>query len=295
MKLKTGDVLQDLTTYEDYKFNTILCDPPYNLGSQWIIDKDGTYQIKGKPVDFMNKWGALDGPALDTFFKESFRVMKYGGYLLMFSMDRQIGPLMYYAVKNGWEINQSLYWYFVSSFPKSTDAKKMLEKRSKKTGEDYSKLADTFDGYKYSKAPLKQMLETICVFSKPTKNKSVLDDIIEWSEGVDLLNYCPKVGKKERNSHLTDLKDIDTQQLNTHPTLKPINLIYEIAKLFKLPDIVGQKVYVPFSGAGSEVIGLLKAGYNHKNIYACEMNQEYVDISKKRIKHFYDENKSEGD
>jgi len=99
MNIRTNDVLKDLKTYEDYFFNTILTDPPYNLGSSWIIDKDGTFQIKGKPADFMNKWGALDGPALDTFFKESFRVLKYGGYLLMFGMDRQIGPLHYYAVK----------------------------------------------------------------------------------------------------------------------------------------------------------------------------------------------------
>ena len=393
MKIKTDDVLKDLTTYEDYEFNTIFCDPPYQLGSQWFIDKDGTYQIKGKPQDFMNKWGALDGPALDTFFKESFRVMKYGGYLLMFGMDRQLGPLHYYAVKNGFEINQSLYWYFVSNFPKATDASKMLDKRGttlnakeigdklkearekrgmskkaadelfcdgtsnymwyegrsdgvripsdeafEKIGEEWEELepfvkecrsklkkigtkkqsnlkvapgqgedryitniditeANTnlskiFDGYKYSKAPLKQMVETICVFSKPTKNKSVLDDIIEWSEDVDLLNYAPKVGKKERNSHIDYNEDVENQQLNLHPTLKPIKLISEIAKLFKLPDVVDQKVYIPFSGSGSEVIGFLDAGYNHKNITACEMNPEYVEISKKRIKHFYDENKS---
>jgi len=336
MKIKTDDVLKDLTTYEDYEFNTIFCDPPYQLGSQWTIDTDGSYQIKGKPQDFMNKWGALDGPALDTFFKESFRVMKYGGYLLMFGMDRQLGPLHYYAVKNGFEINQSLYWYFVSNFPKATDAGKMIDKRlkkerevvGKKTGGAYScennagfredeinrnyykhtkptrgeglgdvtapasDLAKVFDGYKYSKAPLKQMVETICIFSKPTKNKSVLDDIIEWSEGVDLLNYAPKVGKKERNSHIDYNEDVENQQLNLHPTLKPIKLISEIAKLFKLPDIVNQKVYIPFSGSGSECIGFLDAEYNHKNITACEMNPEYVEISKKRIKHFYDENKS---
>lgn len=75
MKLKIDNVLNDLTTYEDYFFNTIITDPPYQLGSKWVIDKDGTFQIKGKPQDFMNKWVALDGPGLDKFFKESFRVM----------------------------------------------------------------------------------------------------------------------------------------------------------------------------------------------------------------------------
>jgi len=291
----------------------------------------------------------LDGRNLDEFFKESFRVMKHGAYLLVFGLDRQLGPLHYYATKNGFEINQSLYWYFVSNFPKATDAGKMIDKRLKKErlnkkeyiapdgkkrkgvlngGEYYktdsdkynndtryiteasSDLAKVFDGYKYSKAPLKQMVETICVFSKPTKNKSVLDDIMEWSEDVDLLNYCPKVGKKERNMGLDSVeekkftgrdegqddrnvphKKRPGTEKNTHPTLKPINLIYEISKLFKLPEIVDQKVYVPFMGSGSEVIGLLKAGYDHKNIWGCELNEEYVEIAKKRIKYYYDENK----
>jgi DNA modification methylase len=528
MKIKTADVLQDLTTYNEFEFNTIFCDPPYQLGSKWVIDKDGTYQIKGKPQDFMNKWDGLDGPALDTFFKESFRTLKYGGYLLMFGMDRQLGPLHYYAVKNGFEINQSLYWYFVSSFPKATDAFKQIRKRlinnkkiekiwnnlkivnvvenkleknqtevgtnierkntapenvvlNQKTAqpvldvqivelkqadtthtinlvinfvpqsvgvnitqehlnvtgaekklqdqnvnvsqknyivqksviinlseltltpmikedevlkiengenkflieeninvicveiiqnlkhtilnqlktilnydttsqmedayaisvtttksimdnlitntvsmlefmlnENENDLAKVFDGYKYSKAPLKQMVETICVFSKPTKNKSVLDDLIEWGEDVDLLNYAPKVGKKERDMGCEDMPDKrggsmmanegSTMDLgaaslkgepkkiqptkNTHPTLKPIKLISEIAKLFKLPDIVNQKVYIPFAGSFSEVIGFVDAGYNHKNITACEMNPEYVEIGKKRIKHFYVKYKS---
>jgi len=325
MKLKCVDFFEDVKTYDDFTFNTILSDIPYNLGSQWVVDSDGSYQIKGKKkaVDFMDRWNGLDGPAMDEMFKEMFRITKYGGYVLLFGLDRQLGPLHYYATKNGFDINQSLYWYFVSNFPKATDAGKMIDKRLKKTKdrkvlgtradfaldgakrnpekhnvteyitigksdwdvpvtEPASDLAKVFDGYKYSKAPLKQMVETIMVFSKPTKNKSVLDDLIEWSEDVDLLNYCPKVGKKERNMGLVE------DERNTHPTLKPINLIYEIAKLFKLPDIVNQKVYVPFSGSGSEIIGLLKAGYNHKNIYACELNKEYVDISKKRIKYFYE-------
>ena len=86
----------------------------------------------------------------------------------------------------------------------------------------------------------------------------------------------------------TNNKDI--KQKNTHPTLKPINLIYEISSLFKLPEIVNQKVYVPFSGSGSEVCGLISAGYDTENIYGCELNKEYFDIGMKRIKHFYDEN-----
>lgn len=100
MKINNSNVFKDIKSYDDYFFNTIFTDPPYQLGSTWIIAKDGSYQIKGKASDFMNKWDGLDGKDLDLFFKESFRVLKYGGYLLMFGMDRQLGPLHYYGVSN---------------------------------------------------------------------------------------------------------------------------------------------------------------------------------------------------
>jgi DNA modification methylase len=154
--------------------------------------------------------------------------------------------------------------------------------------EPASDLSKVFDGYKYSKAPLKQMVETIMVFSKPTKNKSVLDDLIEWGEGTDLLNYSPKVGKKERNNHITE--PIDNQELNTHPTLKPIKLIKEISSLFKLPEIVNQQIYVPFSGSFSEICALVEAGYNPDGIYGCELNEEYYNIGLKRLDYYLKKN-----
>ena len=129
MNINNKDFYEDMKSHEDYFFNTILTDPPYNLGTNWFIDTDGLYKVKGKSKDFMGKWDGLTHIDLDNFFKESFRVLKYGGYLLMFGLDRQLGPLHYYATKNGFEINQSLYWYFVSNFPKATDASKMIDKR----------------------------------------------------------------------------------------------------------------------------------------------------------------------
>lgn len=76
---------------------------------------------------------------------------------------------------------------------------------------------------------------------------------------------------------------------NPHPTLKPMKLIWHLAKLFKLPESVNQKVYIPFSGAGSEIIGFLAAGYKKENLFTCEINPDYVIISEARIK-YWEEN-----
>jgi DNA modification methylase len=85
--------------------------------------------------------------------------------------------------------------------------------------------------------------------------------------------YEPKVSASERNAH--------QKPTCNHPTLKPISLNYQITKLFKTPN--PQTVLVPFSGAGSELIGLFKAGF--ENIKGCELNPEFVEIARARVKH----------
>ncbi len=69
---------------------------------------------------------------------------------------------------------------------------------------------------------------------------------------------------------------------NNHPTLKPIALNEKILKLFKTPN--DQVICYPFAGAGSEIIGGIKAGF--ENWSACEISQEYVDIANARIKYW---------
>lgn len=52
--------------------------------------------------------------------------------------------------------------------------------------------------------------------------------------------------------------------------------------LFKLP--VDQRVYIPFFGAGSELIGFKAAGYS--DIYGCEIDPDYIQIAEARIKYW---------
>ena len=119
-------VEEDLKQYPDYHFNTIFSDPPYNLGTEWIIDSSGEVIPKGHKHEFMGKAWGVDW---ELFFEESFRVLKYGGYCILFCIDRQTLPLEYYAAKAGLETCQHLYWYNIQGFPKSLDMSKAIDKR----------------------------------------------------------------------------------------------------------------------------------------------------------------------
>jgi len=212
------DSLEFLKEQKNHIFDINYSDPPYALGSEIYIRPDGKLDYK-KATDFMNKWKMPTGEYWEEWFEESFRTLKHGGYCIMFGIDRQLPLFQYYAIKAGFQVRQSLYWYFISSFPKVSDLSKNLDKNAKairtevigkgKAGkgmnkvkgfgmntalsDDYTKewditlpqteLAKKYDGYKYSIAPLKQTCETIMIFQKPYKTGSCLHDTLAYENG----------------------------------------------------------------------------------------------------------------
>jgi DNA modification methylase len=127
IELKQGDCLELMKTLPDNSIDLIFCDPPYALGSEVIIKPNGKPDYK-KAVDFMNKWDQPDGTFWEEWFTEAKRVLKHGGHCLMFGMDRQLWFNCYYANYAGFTQKQSLYWYFISNFPKASDLSKNLDK-----------------------------------------------------------------------------------------------------------------------------------------------------------------------
>jgi len=209
--ITTSDSLAFLKQLDQYSNDILYCDPPYALGSEVIIRSDGKVDYKNAS-DFMNKWEMPTGVYWEAWFKEAYRTLKHGGYLIMFGMDRQLLLFKYYAQLSGFQEQQSLYWYFISNFPKATDLSKMIDKSlgeerevigknpngyGKNNGNSLthtleahpditapsSDLAKKYDGYKYSISPLKQTNETIMVFKKPTKTGSVLHDTLAYENG----------------------------------------------------------------------------------------------------------------
>jgi DNA modification methylase len=204
------DSLAFLKEQKDFAFDINYSDPPYALGSEIYIRPDGNFDYK-KATDFMNKWEMPTGEYWEKWFEESFRTLKHGGYCIMFGIDRQLPMFQYYAIKAGFLIRQSMYWYSISGFPKASDLSKNLDKNAKaerkvigkkvfkasNSGEGYNDfaigeqnitipatdLAKKYEGYKYSIAPLKQTCETIMVFQKPYKTGSCLHDTLAYENG----------------------------------------------------------------------------------------------------------------
>ena len=76
MEIVQSDSLEFLRKIPDFENDIVFADPPYNLGSEVTITKEGKVDYS-KKSEFMDKWSALDGPYWENWFKESFRTLKH--------------------------------------------------------------------------------------------------------------------------------------------------------------------------------------------------------------------------
>ena len=114
--------------------------------------------------------------------------------------------------------------------------------------------------------------------------------------------FSPKVSTKEREAGCEALEHRNVSEMldreegsdglesprsgarNHHPTLKPIGLTEYLARLI-LPPTECPVLLVPFSGAGSEMIGATQAGW--PAIVGIEQDASYVEIANARIAHWF--------
>jgi site-specific DNA-methyltransferase (adenine-specific) len=120
------------------------------------------------------------------------------------------------------------------------------------------------------------------------------------SGGASRFFYCAKASKKERNAGCDDIEEKEkryratangtgetskgserftSKMRNHHPTVKPIALMEYLCTLTKTPT--GGTVLDPFMGSGTTGIACVNTG---RGFIGIEMNPEYYEIAKKRIR-----------
>ena len=127
-----GNNLDILKTFPDNSIDSVVTDPPYGLGKEpnaievlqsWITN--GYHEVKGK--GFMGKeWDAF--VPQPNFWKEIYRVLKPGGYVLSFAGTRTYDWMVMAVRLAGFEIRDMIAWLYGSGFPKSMDISKAIDK-----------------------------------------------------------------------------------------------------------------------------------------------------------------------
>jgi site-specific DNA-methyltransferase (adenine-specific) len=105
-----GSCLERLREMEENSVDSIVTDPPYELG-------------------FMGKaWDSTGIAYSVSMWRECLRVLKPGGHLLSFGGSRTYHRMACAIEDAGFEIRDQIMWLYGSGFPKSMDVSKAIDK-----------------------------------------------------------------------------------------------------------------------------------------------------------------------
>ena len=162
-----GDCLDVLPTLPDNSVDSIVTDPPYELG-------------------FMGKSWDNSGIAYNVdMWKECLRVLKPGGHLLSFSGTRTYHRMAVAIEDAGFEIRDMIEWVYGQGFPKSLNIGKAVDKKPKADSvKDWKKWLDIQIN---NSGKSKQQINDECGFTATSYVKT--DNKDYWSSNL------PKNGK----------------------------------------------------------------------------------------------------
>ncbi|MBI3749066.1 MAG: site-specific DNA-methyltransferase [Chloroflexi bacterium] len=156
-----GDCLQVLATLPGSCVDALVTDPPGAISfmnASWDSDRGGR--------DAWVSW-------MTDVLRESLRVVKPGGYALVWSLPRTSHWTGWALEEAGWEIRDSVMHVFLQGMPKSLDAGKALDRL---TGEKYQEWGGWGSG-------LKPAHETWWLARKPS-DLSVAENLLTWGTGA---------------------------------------------------------------------------------------------------------------
>ena len=161
MRVLVGDCREVLKEIPDCSVDSVVCDPPYELG-------------------FMGKSWDSTGVAYDvSLWGEVLRVLKPGGHLLAFGGSRTYHRLACAVEDAGFEIRDQIMWVYGSGFPKSLNIGKQ----------------DGCEDWVGWGTALKPAHEPIVVARKPLVG-TVAANVLEWGVGGLNIDGC-RVGTND--------------------------------------------------------------------------------------------------
>ena len=223
--LLKGDCIKKLKGLKDNSVDSVVTDPPYEIG------------FMGKGWDDS---GIANNPKL---WKEVLRVLKPGGHLLSFSHSRTYHRQAVAVEDAGFEIRDQIMWIYGSGFPKSHNIGKSVDKiqgnerevvgekvrgsveEGLKNGVTYSKanpnnkklfgygtetITKGTSQYEGWGTALKPAHEPIVMARKPLSEKTVAKNVLEYGTGGINIDGC-RLGYEDTPNPATNPKYRQTQ------------------------------------------------------------------------------------
>jgi site-specific DNA-methyltransferase (adenine-specific) len=273
-KLFHGDCFNLFKKLKDCSVDFIITDPPYfldSMDSNWSPDKmkKQNSHISNLPIGM--KFDPKQGKKFEEFMtkvsKELYRIIKPGGFFLCFSAPRLYHNLAKGIEESGFEIRDQISWNFEKSQVKAFRQDFIINNDKTMTSCEKIKLKKELKNFRTPQ--LKPQFEPICVAMKPIEGRFI-DNYKKWKTGLINFENCPR--------NVLHFPKPTREIFNTHPTVKPVQLIEHLISVYCSTN---GTVLDPFIGSGTTAVACL---ITKRNFIGSEINKEYIDITKKRIK-----------
>lgn len=295
-----NDCMKELENMQDNSIDCVITDPPYfidKLDNNWSANqlKNDTKNSHIKHLPKGMKYDKKQVKQLYDFYLKLatllYKKMKPGAYFLSFS-----SPRLYHAIAMscdiaGFEIRDMINWTYTQSMPKGMSVSHIIQKMKLSDSEKETLTSE----YKNFKTPqIKSCFEPICVAMKPIGKSTFIQNELNFKTG--LLDFSNKVGIDQdkvpanvmtteefnevydKNFLVSKPSKQEKGTHNTHITVKPIAMIEHLIRIFSKENAL---VVDPFMGSGTTAIACQK---NNRKCIGIELNKEYYEISKERIK-----------
>jgi len=238
--LINGDCIETMRGFDAGSVDAVVCDPPYHLTSiverfgkpdaaPSVVPEGGSGVYARASKGFMGQtWDGGDIAFRAETWREVWRVLKPGGYLLAFSGTRTYHRMAVAIEDAGFEIRDCIGWHYGSGFPKSLSVSSAIDKAARgtpcgstkgdpmkrgkgalpfrvvlavggSTGRAATRLTDDYDAYVPATddakrwagwgTALKPAWEPICVARKPLEG-TVVGNVLKYGTGAINVDGC---------------------------------------------------------------------------------------------------------
>jgi site-specific DNA-methyltransferase (adenine-specific) len=184
-----------------------------------------------------------------------------------------------------------LGWIYTQSQVKAFSQDHIIEKDKSLTAEQKTKLKETCNNWKTPQ--LKPAIEPMCLAVKPIEGRYI-DNFQKYGTGLMNTSEETKTGEGFFPSNIITTEKVEESMdrvflvskpnktekgdYNTHLSVKPVNLISHLVKLFTKEDAI---VLDPFMGSGTTAVACVQA---KRRYVGFDINKEYIKITERRIK-----------
>jgi site-specific DNA-methyltransferase (adenine-specific) len=298
-KVTHGECVEMMKRIPTNSIDMICTDPPYfldGLGNDWnkeTIDNKGASAVVGNLPKGM-KFERNKSTTFNEFYAkvsyEAYRILKPGGAFISFSSPRLYHSMTMAIEDAGFEIRDMLGWIYTQSQVKAFSQDHIIDKDKSMSLEEKSRMKEKCNNWKTPQ--LKPAIEPMCLAVKPIEGRYI-DNFQKYGTGLMNTSEETKTGTGIFPSNIITTDNIEESMdrvflvakptrtekgdYNTHLSVKPVNLISHLVKLFTQENAI---ILDPFMGSGTTAVACVQS---KRRYIGFDINKEYISITERRI------------